>query len=98
MELEKIDLFKDFISTYNIKGEQLNTLSYIPEYDVFINEFSDTQDLLTINISQPIKRIMKFYSIDMGEPKSFIELNYFEMTDEKKLIIDNYIEQIKNNL
>jgi hypothetical protein len=98
MELEKIDLFKDFISTYDIKGEQLKVLSYIPEYDIFINEFSDTQDLLTINISQPIKRILKFYSIDMGIPKSFVELNYFDMTDEQKLIIDNYIVQIKNNL
>jgi hypothetical protein len=96
--LEKIDLFKNFIATYNNKGEQLKVLSYISEYDEFINEFTDTQDLLTINISHPIKRIMKFYSIEMGIPASFTELDYDDMSETQKIITDNYIEQIKTNL
>lgn len=98
MGLEKIDLFREFISTYNVVGTQIKVIYNLSEYSEFINEFSDTQDLLTVNISHPIKRIMKFYSIEMGIPSSFTELNYEDMSDIQKDITDNYIEQIKNNL
>ena len=53
--------------------------------------FMDTQDLLTINVSQPIKRIVKFYNIQMGIPESFVELDYNLMTNEEKITLDNFI-------
>ena len=51
----------------------------------------DTQELLTINVSQPAKRIIKFYNIEMGIPESFEELQYDSMTAEQKSALDNFI-------
>lgn len=65
------------------------------EYDFFMNEFSDTQELLSVNIYNPIPRIMKFYGIENSIPKSFVELDYVDMTKEQKIIFDTFIEIIK---
>ena len=61
--------------------------------DTFETTFMDTQDLLTINVSQPIKRIIKFYNINMGVPESFEELDYDSMTEQQKTILDNFITE-----
>ena len=96
--LEKIDIIGQVIYMYDKRFQSLGETPLTSEYDAFINEFSDTQDVLTVNISQPLKRIMKFYSIEMAIPKSFEELDYSEMTDEQKVILDNFITQIENVL
>ena len=92
----KIDIISTDIYAYD---ELTNTKEIYPltsEYDFFMNEFSDTQELLTVNISDPIARIMKFYTIENSIPKSFVELDYIDMTKEQKLIFDSFIEMIKS--
>ena len=92
----KIDIIGVDIYAYD---ELTNTKEIYPltsEYDFFINEFSDTQDLLTVNISDPIARIMKFYTIENSVPKSFTELDYIEMTEKQKGIFDTFVEMIKS--
>lgn len=92
----KIDIIGLNIYAYD---EMTNTKEIYPlteEYDFFINEFSDTQDLLTVNISDPIARIMKFYTIENSIPKSFTELDYVDMTEEQKGIFDTFVEMIKS--
>ena len=72
----KIDIIVDTIYCYDeITNERVN-YPLTSEYDFFMNEFSDTQELLTVNITDPIARIMKFYTIENSIPKSFTELNY----------------------
>lgn len=91
----KIDVIGVDIYAYN---ELTNTKEIYPltaEYDFFMNEFSDTQELLTVNISDPIARIMKFYTIENSIPKSFVELDYVDMTEEQKVIFDTFVEMIK---
>lgn len=91
----KIDVIGVDIYAYD---EFTNTKEIYPltsEYDFFMNEFSDTQELLTVNISDPIARIMKFYTIENSIPKSFVELDYIDMTKEQKVIFDSFIEMIK---
>jgi hypothetical protein len=91
----KIDIMGAEIYAYD---ELTNTKEIYPltsEYDFFMNEFSDTQELLTVNISDPIARIMKFYSIENSIPRSFTELNYVDMTEEQKVIFDEFVEMIK---
>ena len=61
-----------------------------------MNEFSDTQELLTVNITDPIARIMKFYTIENSIPKSFTELNYSDMTEEQKVIWDSFVLIIRS--
>jgi len=92
--IEKIDIVGQVIYRYNDLQEQQESIPLTSEYDTFINEFSDTQDLLSINVSQPIKRIMKFYEIKEGIPNSFEELDYLEMTAPQQLILDNFINQV----
>ena len=92
----KIDIMVDTIYCYNeITNERID-YPLTSEYDFFINEFSDTQELLTVNISDPIARIMKFYTIENSVPKSFVELDYIDMTKEQKVIFDSFVEMIKS--
>jgi hypothetical protein len=92
----KIDIIGTEIYAYN---ELTNTKEIYPltkDYDFFMNEFSDTQDLLTVNISDPIARIMKFYTIENSVPKSFIELDYVDMSEEEKATWNAFVTMIKN--
>lgn len=91
----KIDIIVDTIYCYDeITNERVN-YPLTSEYDFFMNEFSDTQELLTVNITDPIARIMKFYTIENSIPKSFTELNYSDMTEEQKVIWDAFVTMIK---
>ena len=91
----KIDIMVDTIYCYDELTNERVDYPLTSEYDFFINEFSDTQDLLTVNISDPIARIMKFYTIENSVPKSFTELDYVDMTEEQKGIFDTFVELIK---
>jgi hypothetical protein len=92
----KIDIIIDTIYCYDELINERVDYPLTSEYDFFMNEFSDTQELLTVNISDPIARIMKFYTIENSVPKSFIELDYVDMTEEQKLIFDNFVTMIKS--
>jgi hypothetical protein len=92
----KIDIITNTIYCYNELTNEKVEYPLTSEYDFFMDEFSDTQELLTVNISDPIARIMKFYLIENSIPKSFIELDYINMTEEQKIIFDNFVEIIKN--
>jgi hypothetical protein len=92
----KIDIMIDTIYCYDEITNERVDYPLTSEYDFFINEFSDTQELLTVNISDPIARIMKFYNIENSIPKSFVELDYIEMSNEQKVIFDSFVEMIKN--
>jgi len=92
----KIDIIVDTIYCYDeITNERVN-YPLTSEYDSFMNEFSDTQELLTVNITDPIARIMKFYTIENSIPKSFTELNYSDMTEEQKIIWDSFVLIIRS--
>jgi hypothetical protein len=92
----KIDIMGLEIYAYD---ELTNTKEIYPltaEYDFFMAAFSDTQELLSVNIYNPIPRIMKFYGIENSIPKSFTELDYVDMTVEQKADFDMFITIIKS--
>ena len=86
---EKFDITGNVTYRYNSDMEQQESIAF--NDNTFETTFMDTQELLTINVSQPIKRIMKFYNIHMGVPESFTELDYDSMTAEQKSALDNFI-------
>ncbi len=88
---EKLDIIGNVLYRYDSDMEQQESTTF--NDDTFETTFMDTQDLLTINVSQPIKRIMKFYNINMGVPESFEELDYDSMTEQQKTILDNFITE-----
>jgi hypothetical protein len=93
----KIDIIGAEIYAYNELDNTKEIYPLTSEYDFFMNEFSDTQDLLTVNISDPIARVMKFYTIENSVPKSFTELDYVDMTEEEKAIWNAFVTMIKSN-
>lgn len=92
----KIDIMVDTIYCYDEMTNERIDYPLTSEYDFFMDEFSDTQELLSVNIYNPIPRIMKFYSIENSIPKSFNELDYVDMSLEQKRIFDTFVELIKS--
>jgi hypothetical protein len=86
---EKFDIIEDVVYRYDSDMQQQADTTFNDA--TFEAAFMDTQDLLTINVSQPIKRIVKFYNIQMGIPESITELDYESMTAEQKSVLDDFI-------
>lgn len=91
----KIDIMGVEIYAYDELANTKEIYPLTPEYDFFMEAFSDTQELLSVNIYNPIPRIMKFYGIENSIPKSFTELDYVDMTVEQKADFDKFVELIK---
>jgi hypothetical protein len=92
----KIDIMVETIYCYDEMTNERKDYPLTSEYDFFMNEFSGTQDLLTVNIYNPIPRIIKFYTIENSVPKSFTELDYIEMNEKQKGIFDTFVTMIKS--
>lgn len=92
----KIDIIVDTIYCYDELTNERKDYQLTSEYDFFMNEFSDIQELLSVNIYNPIPRIMKFYSIENSVPKSFIELYFVDMNEKEKESFNSFIALIKS--
>lgn len=92
----KIDIIVDTIYCYDEMTNEMISYPLTSDYNFFMDEFSDTQELLTVNISNPIARIMKFYTIENSIPKSFVELDYVDMTAKQKVIFNSFTNLIKS--
>ena len=91
----KIDIINNEINCYNeLAGERV-VYPLDSSYDFFMDEFSDTQDLLTVNIYDPIPRVIKFYNINESIPSSFIEIDYVDMTSNEQAIFNSFVKMIK---
>jgi len=91
----KIDIIIDTIYCYDELTNERVDYPLTSEYDFFMDEFSDTQELLSVNIYNPILRIMKFYGIENSVPKSFTELDCVDMTEQQQIDFDAFVELIK---
>lgn len=90
----KIDIIEQQIVCYDEQTDE-KVIYPLVGVDAFMNEFSDTQDLLTVNITDPLARLIKFYAISESIPESFIILDYTDMTDEQKVIFNEFIIHIQ---
>lgn len=91
----KIDIIKQEIFCYDEEKNEKEIYPLTSEYDFFINEFSNTQELLTVNIYKPMPRLIRFYNITESVPESFVILEYADMTANQKVIFDEFVEMIK---
>lgn len=91
MAVEKLDLLKDYCAVYDENRQLLRTTNRtVSEFNAMFNE---TCDLATLNISVPIKRLMKFYNSTDIAQASFIEVPYETMTPEQKAVFDNFVAE-----
>ncbi len=86
---EKFDIINNVTYRYDSDMEQQESVPF--NDNTFESTFMDTQDILSINVTFPVKRIVKFYNVEMGIPESFTELDYDSMTAEQKSVLDNFI-------
>jgi len=93
--ITKIDIMIDTIYCYDELTNEMISYPLTSDYNFFMDEFSDTQELLSVNIYNPIPRIMKFYGIENSVPKSFTELDYVDMTEQQQIDFDAFVELIK---
>lgn len=97
MNIEKIDIIDNIVIRY----DDMITIEVRPLEDMlpsFWNEFHTDEELLTINITNPFKRIVKFYGIINSIPTSIEELEYIDMTLEQKSILDEFIASLETAL
>jgi hypothetical protein len=92
----KIDIISKEIYAYDELENKREIYPLTSEFDFFMNQFSDTQELLSVNIYNPIPRIMKFYGIENSIPESFTELDYIDMTTKQKADFDSFVSIIKS--
>ena len=92
--MEKIDIINGVIYVYDenmelIKSIELNALSNL---DL---TFLDGSKLFTLNISNPVKRVIKFYELEGIDAKAIFEETLYEnMTEQQVIDFDNLITNI----
>lgn len=94
--VSKIDIIAESVFCYDELDNTMETLPLTQEYDFFMNTFSDNQDLLSVNIYNPIPRIVKFYGIVDSRPDTFVEIDYDTMTISEKESFDAFVTLIKS--
>jgi len=91
--IEKIDIIDTQVYCYNEQFELDKTLELSQFKDVNFS-YLDGAKLFTFNISNPIKRVIKFTEINsLGITAQFVEYPYDDMTPEEKLEFDSFVEQ-----
>lgn len=94
----KIDVIGKEIFCYNeITGER-KIYKIDTTMEVFFNTFANGQDLLTINLINPIKRLIRFYNITDSVPAKIEEIPFANMTVLEKTIFDAFVNMIKLKL
>lgn len=92
--IEKIDVINNVVYVYDgtytlIKIINLDTL------DGLDLTYLDGCKMLTFNLTQPIKRVIKFFELNALETTAeFQEFIYSEMTEQQKIDFDNFIKLI----
>ena len=94
--IEKIDIIDQIVYAYNDKFELVNSALLSDFTNQELPYFIDCK-LYTINITQPIKRVINFQEINgLNTTAQFTEYPYSDMTDEEKSDLDLFINEVEN--
>ena len=92
--IEKIDVIENIIYVYDEKMELIKSINLdtIPGLDL---TYLDGCKLFTLNISQPIKRVIKFSELQGIDSNAvFVETLYENMTPQQTTDFDNFVSLI----
>jgi hypothetical protein len=93
-QIEKIDIMPKQTVVYDLNGTLLITdTTGVAQFNA---TFVDSCEMVTINLTMPIKRIVKFYKIQDAIPESFVEVRYNDMTNEQKYFFDNFVNKFND--
>ena len=94
--MEKIDVIEQNVYCYNLLGELIKLLT-LNQFIGIDFSYLDGSKLFTLNITQPIKRVVKFKELnDINTQAEFTEYSYEEMTTEQRSDFDNFVQQAEN--
>jgi hypothetical protein len=91
--MEKIDIVNERVSCYDANCELIKTLN-LSDFQNIDFGYLDGAKLFSLNISQPIKRVVKFSEINgLDSSAEFVEYPYSEMSEEQKADFDSFVQQ-----
>lgn len=94
--MEKIDIIGQEVYCYTEFLEKIKTLT-LSQFTNIDFSFLDGSELFTFNLTQPIKRSIKFKKIDpISSTAEFTEYLYSDMTAEQQETFDAIFEQATN--
>jgi hypothetical protein len=96
MILEKLDVIGDVVYCYNDKFELVKTLA-LSDFTGIDFEYLKDSKLFTLNVTQPIKRAIKFTELNgLDSQAEFTEYPYADMTPEQQAEFDSFVLQAEN--
>jgi hypothetical protein len=96
MTLEKLDIIGEAVYCYNDKFELVKTLA-LSDFTGIDFEYLKDSKLFTLNVTQPIKRAIKFTELNgLDSQAEFTEYPYADMTPEQQAEFDSFVLQAEN--
>ena len=91
--MEKIDIIGKSVYCYDDKCSLIKTLD-LNDFTGVDFAYLDGSKLFTINITQPIKRVVKFTELNgLDSVAEFSEYPYADMTPEQQAEFDSFVQQ-----
>lgn len=91
--MEKIDIINERVYCYDSNCELLKTLNLSDFQNIDFEYLKDTK-LFSINLTDPIKRVVKFYEINGLDSSAEFEVYIYEnMDDKQKADFDSFVAQ-----
>lgn len=94
--IEKIDVIEQDVSCYSEKYELIKSLT-LDQFTGVDFSYLNGSKLFTLNLTQPIKRVVKFTELNgLNSNSEFIEYPYSDMTPEQQADFDLFVQQAEN--
>ena len=94
--MEKIDIIGQSVYCYDDKCELIKTLD-LNSFTGVNFAYLNGSKLFTLNITQPIKRVVKFTELNaLDSVAEFTEYPFANMTLEEQLEFDSFVQQAEN--
>ena len=91
--IEKIDVIEQAVYCYDDQYELIKTLSLSDFTGIDFDYLKDSK-LFTLNITQPIKRAVKFTELNgLNLQAEFTEYPYADMTPDQQAEFDSFVNQ-----
>jgi hypothetical protein len=91
--MEKLDIIGEVVYCYDEKYELVKTLA-LSDFTGVDFAYLEGSKLFTLNVTQPIKRAIKFTEINgINTEAEFTEYPYADMTPEQQAEFDSFVQQ-----
>lgn len=94
--IEKLDIIGEAVYCYDNQFELVKSLE-LSQFSGVDFSYLDGSKLFTLNITQPVKRVVKFTELNgLDTSAVFTEYLYSDMTPEQTSEFDSFVNQAEN--